>query len=81
MVARLRPDILVVDVNMPGLNGIEICRRTVGAFPAVAVIVLTAALDVALAQAARDAGAAAFIVKLAVAEELPAAIAAVRGQR
>ena len=80
-VARLQPDILVVDINMPGLDGIEICRRTVGTFPAVHVIVLTAALDAALAQAARDAGAAAYIVKLSAADELPGALAALRKER
>ena len=79
-VARLRPDVLVVDVNMPGLDGIEICRRTVRAFPAVGVIVLTAAADAKLEQDARDAGAAAFIAKLFAAEELPAAIAACAGR-
>jgi len=79
LVARLRPDILVVDVNMPALNGIEICRRTVAAFPAVAVIVLSAELDPTLAQAAREAGAAAFITKLSAAEDLPDAIAACAG--
>jgi DNA-binding NarL/FixJ family response regulator len=80
-VARLRPDVLLVDVNMPGLDGIEICRRTVRAFPAVGVIVLTAAVDPALAHAAHDAGATAFIVKLSAGEELPAALEAMRGQR
>jgi DNA-binding NarL/FixJ family response regulator len=77
-VARLQPDVLLVDLNMPGLDGIESCRRTVRAFPAVHVIVLTAEVDPSLAKAAREAGAAAFIAKLSAADELPDAIARLR---
>jgi len=75
--ARLGPDVLLVDINMPGLDGLEICRRTVRAFPHVRVIVMTAEADAGLAEASRDAGATAFVAKLAAADELPAAIARV----
>jgi len=77
-VARLRPDVLVVDLNLPGLNGLEVCRRTVRAFPAVDVIVITAEVDEALVEASRAAGAAAFVAKLSAADALPAAIAGLR---
>lgn len=79
LVARLRPDVLLIDINLPGLNGLEICRRAVRAFPDLRVIILSADADAAVAQASREAGAAAFVAKLSAADELPAAIARLSG--
>src|SRR3954470_24330402 len=74
-VSRLRPDVLVVDVNMPNLDGVEICRRIVDSHPETAVVLLTAEIDTALADLVLKVGARAFIPKHAAAEELPVAIA------
>lgn len=40
-VESLRPDILLLDVNMPRMNGLEVTKRLKGAFPTVRVIILT----------------------------------------
>jgi len=80
-VARLRPDVLVVDLNMPNLDGVEICRRIVHSHPDTAVVVVTAEIDAALADLAMKVGARAFIPKHATAEDLPAAIARIVASR
>ena len=45
MAVRLRPDVVLMDLKMPGINGIEATRRIVEAAPEVAVVVLTASDD------------------------------------
>ena len=45
---RLRPDVVVLDVNLPALNGLEACRRIKAALPRSQVILITAADDDAL---------------------------------
>jgi len=37
-VARLQPDVVIADVNMPTVNGIDVCRHVARAHPAVKVI-------------------------------------------
>jgi DNA-binding NarL/FixJ family response regulator len=71
---RLHPDVIVLDLNMPKVNGLEACRHITRTIPGVKVIVLTAAGDTAIRQAALAAGASAFIVKQSIAEELPSTI-------
>lgn len=71
---RLRPDVIVLDLNMPDVNGLEACRQITRAIPDMKVIVLTAESDAAIMEEALSVGASAFIVKQAIAEDLLPAI-------
>ncbi len=75
--ARLQPDIVVLDISMPNLNGIEVARQLVKSNPNLRVVMLTMYADAGYLQAAFDAGAAGYVVKHAAATELVAAIHAV----
>jgi CheY-like chemotaxis protein len=58
-VAEVRPDIIVLDCNMPMLNGIEMCRR-IKRMPElvdVPIVLVTASISTAIEKAAADAGA------------------------
>jgi CheY-like chemotaxis protein len=61
--AEHRPDWLVIDVSMPVLDGIEATRRIRHSSPDARIIVLTVFNDPALRDAAREAGAAAYVLK------------------
>jgi DNA-binding NarL/FixJ family response regulator len=73
-IEALRPDVVVLDITMPSLNGIEVARQLRAARSAVKVIVLTMHQDPAYAARALDAGAAGFVLKHAAASELITAI-------
>ena len=60
---RLKPDIVVMDVQMPEMDGIEATRRIKAEMPAVAVLVLTAYEDPDYLLEAIRAGAAGFVLK------------------
>jgi CheY-like chemotaxis protein len=72
--ARLRPDVVVLDLNLPTINGLEACRRIKEALPLSKVILITAADDEALRERAFELGASAFVLKHRVADELGPAI-------
>jgi DNA-binding NarL/FixJ family response regulator len=69
-VSRLRPDILVADLMLPDIDGLEVCRRVKQLLPQTAVIIITAADDTAIEAAALRAGAAAFVPKHLAAQTL-----------
>ena len=71
---RLRPDVIVTDVSMPGLSGIEALRRLKADRSDTKVIVLTMHADAELATEAMRAGASGFLVKHSAGEELLTAI-------
>ena len=79
-IARLQPDVVVVDLNMPKLSGLEACRLIRASTPSVQVIILTADEEPGLRERAFSVGAAGFVRKMRAGEELAAAVHdAVRG--
>jgi DNA-binding NarL/FixJ family response regulator len=79
--ARLRPDLIVTDLEMPGLSGIEASRATLQVCPGLAILLLTAHGDRNLVQEALDAGIRGYVQKLTAADELiVAAYGALRGE-
>jgi len=63
LACRLVPDVVLMDLRMPELDGIAATRRLSEVLPSTAVIVLSAYEDPALLREARQAGAAAYLVK------------------
>jgi two-component system, NarL family, response regulator DevR len=63
LIERLRPDIILLDVRLPGPSGIEVCRTVTERYPGTAVIILTTFTDEALVEQCIKAGARGFIVK------------------
>jgi len=72
--ARLKPDVIVVDVAMPELNGIDASQRIKQAMPQVKVIFLTASGDTGVREKAFSVGASAFVEKRAMGDRLLKAI-------
>jgi DNA-binding NarL/FixJ family response regulator len=70
----LQPHVVVMDVAMPGLNGIEATRQIVAAQPAVQVLCLSMHTDKRFVAAMLDAGASGYVLKECVQDELIRAI-------
>ena len=71
---RLRPDVVVLDIGMPELNGIEAARHLNKSLPASKIVFVTQQLDPAYVHAAFTAGAKAYVAKQSASKELVEAI-------
>jgi len=74
---KLRPDVIVTDISMPGLNGLDAIRQIRAHRPAAKIVVLTMHQDTQLAVEAFRAGASGYVLKVSPAEELIRAISEV----
>ncbi|MEO8047389.1 MAG: chemotaxis protein CheB [Nitrospirota bacterium] len=70
LVGTLTPDVVIMDMNMPGWNGAESTRRILSAYPATVVIGLSIQTDPHVAESMLEAGVAAFLPKEASGEAL-----------
>ncbi len=74
---RLRPDLIVLDIGMPELNGIEAARQLTSQLPGTHLVVVTQQLDRDYLRAAFGAGVRAYVAKQTASNELLLAINAV----
>jgi two-component system, NarL family, response regulator NreC len=74
MVERLRPEVAIVDLAMPGMNGVEVARRLRDVSRSTRVIILTGYTDDSYVQEALEAGVVGYIVKSGATSDLIGAI-------
>jgi DNA-binding NarL/FixJ family response regulator len=79
--STLAPDVVIADLSMPEMNGLDACRQITQALPQTKVILVTAGGDQWVARAAFRAGASGFVLKHTAADDLLVAIhTALRGE-
>ena len=77
LAAALHPDIILMDLNMPGISGIEATRKIKADFPEIQIIILSASADIQEINEALKVGASGFLLKSVTGPELEEAIATV----
>ena len=63
LIERLRPDVALLDIRLPGVSGIDLCSNVTSLYPQTAVIILTTFAEESLVAQCIQAGARGFIVK------------------
>src|SRR4051812_11862786 len=67
---RLHPDVIVLDVNLPNVHSLEACREITRVNPEMKVVIFTVADDPNVSEVFLEAGASAFVSKLAAVDLL-----------
>ena len=79
LVNQLHPDVVLLDIRLPGMNGIEVARRLTRDHPDVRVLMVSAFDEDEYVRGAMEAGAAGYLRKTAPGKELVQAVRAVAG--
>jgi len=79
LIQAQRPEVVLMDISMPGLNGIQALSRITTDYPSVRVIILSMHHNDEYVLQALRAGAAGYLLKRAATSELPAALTSVGG--
>src|SRR3954468_22570666 len=77
MIQSRRPEVAIIDLQLPGENGAQLTRRLLAADPSVAVLLYTGATDPGMLTQALDCGARGFALKTAPPSELGEAVSVV----
>ncbi len=81
LVASLTPDLVLMDINMPGCDGLEAARKIKAYYPNVKILIVSMHADHSFVRQALQAGAAGFIFKGAPFDELKEALGNVMGNK
>ncbi len=78
---RLRPDLVITDLSMPGIDGLEATRRLCAAVPGIRILILSIHGEPSWVRAAFEAGACGYLAKTCVPEEIESAVRVVLDDR
>jgi DNA-binding NarL/FixJ family response regulator len=79
LVNHLRPDVVLMDIRLPGMNGVEVTRQVIQDHPDVRVLMVSAYDEDEYVRGALEAGAAGYLSKTAPGKELVQAVRSVAG--
>ena len=71
---ELQPDLIIMDISMPGINGVQATERLKAAYPHIKIVILSSYSDEAHIRQVLALGAASYVLKRTIAEELIRAI-------